>query len=67
MGRTVWVQLDQMRHSLHYASLVSGKSGLSTAGPSCPSPHLLEAHYRVNEEISKRVRARRQAATDFTA
>jgi uncharacterized phage-associated protein len=29
--------------------------------------HLLAAHYRVNREISTRFRARRQAATDFTA
>lgn len=27
---------------------------------------LLEAHYEVNEEISRRIRARRQMATDFT-
>ena len=27
---------------------------------------LLEAHYRVNEEISARVRARRQSAQDFS-
>jgi len=29
------------------------------------SPRLLEAHYRVNEEISARIRARRQSAKDF--
>lgn len=29
--------------------------------------HLLVAHLKVNEEISARIRARRQAATDFTA
>lgn len=28
-------------------------------------PRLLEAHYRVNEEISARIRARRQSAKDF--
>jgi hypothetical protein len=28
-------------------------------------PRLLEAHYRVNEEISARIRARRQGAKDF--
>jgi len=28
-------------------------------------PRLLEAHYRVNEEISSRIRARRQGAKDF--
>ncbi len=28
-------------------------------------PHLLEAHYRVNDEISARIRARRQSAKDF--
>ena len=28
-------------------------------------PHLLEAHHRVNEEISARIRARRQSAKDF--
>jgi hypothetical protein len=28
-------------------------------------PRLLEAHYRVNEEISSRIRARRQSAKDF--
>ena len=28
-------------------------------------PHLLEAHRRVNEEISARIRARRQGARDF--
>ena len=27
---------------------------------------LLEAHYQVNEEISARVRARRQSAQDFS-
>jgi hypothetical protein len=29
------------------------------------SPRLLEAHYRVNGEISARIRARRQSAKDF--
>jgi hypothetical protein len=29
-------------------------------------PRLLEAHYRVNEEISARIRARRQSAKDFS-
>jgi hypothetical protein len=29
-------------------------------------PRLLEAHYRVNEEISARIRARRQGAKDFS-
>jgi hypothetical protein len=29
-------------------------------------PRLLEAHYRVNEEISARIRARRQSARDFS-
>jgi hypothetical protein len=28
-------------------------------------PHLLEAHHRVNQEISARIRARRQSAKDF--
>jgi hypothetical protein len=28
-------------------------------------PHLLEAHHRVNEQISARIRARRQSAKDF--
>jgi hypothetical protein len=28
-------------------------------------PRLLEAHHRVNEEISARIRARRQSAKDF--
>lgn len=29
-------------------------------------PRLLEAHHRVNEEISSRIRARRQSAKDFS-
>lgn len=29
------------------------------------SPRLLEAHHRVNQEISSRIRARRQSARDF--
>jgi hypothetical protein len=30
------------------------------------SPRLLEAHYRINEEISARIRARQQSAKDFS-
>jgi len=29
-------------------------------------PHLLAAHHQINEEISARIRARRQSAKDFS-
>jgi len=47
--RPVWERFFQMS-----ANLLQGMP-----------PRLLEAHYRVNEEISARIRTRRQSAKDF--
>jgi hypothetical protein len=47
--KPVWERFDRMSSNLLH--------GIPT--------RLLEAHYRVNEEISARIRARRQSAKDF--